>query len=286
MSLFLQQSNSDGKTSGAQDALTKNPIASAFKKIGIYPINCRVFSEQDFAPSKVSSTITHVPGSFPSDFPSSDPIEPSDDNMWPESGDNKDHDSDLDPEDADLDAGRGTDSESGVATPDLMPGGQSCSLAEGTQEPSTTVARDNPIVDGPVVPFLVAPPRTVSLEEDKALTNYEDLLTELRSVRQTLATTHKALLHALGRLSAANAHCTKIQAHFVTSRALRSEFDREEAERQDHERSTVEKEKKKEAKDAEQALQFADDALNRDFTSRLAAYKKDDLRPLAIAISV
>ncbi|KAI9451760.1 hypothetical protein BJY52DRAFT_1351298, partial [Lactarius psammicola] len=78
----------------------------------------------------------------------------------------------------------------------------------------------------------------------------------------------------------------KIRARFLTSRGLRSEFDREEGERQERERATVEKEKRKEAKDAEQALQIADDALNRDFTGRLAAYKKDDLRALAIAVSV
>jgi hypothetical protein len=33
------------------------------------------------------------------------------------------------------------------------------------------------------------------------------------------------------------------------------------------------------------ARQIAEDALNRDFTGRMAAYKKDDLRALAIAIS-
>ena len=119
----------------------------------------------------------------------------------------------------------------------------------------------------------------------------------------------KALEHALGQLCAANAHCTaihrelgsireklinarkmrergskKIKAHFVTSRGLRLEFNQEEAERQERDQAAAEKDKKKEAEDAEHAWQIADDALNRDFTGRMAAYKKNNLRALAIAI--
>jgi hypothetical protein len=158
--------------------------------------------------------------------------------------------------------------------------------------------------------FTVAAPRTVSLEEDQALT-HRDLLAELQSMQQKHATSHQALMHALGQLSAANAHCTaihrelggvreqlvnatrakecgskKIKAHFVTSRALRLEFDQEEVERQERERVATEKEKQKEVEDVLHARQIADNAINRDFTGRLASYKKDDLRALAIAISV
>jgi hypothetical protein len=160
--------------------------------------------------------------------------------------------------------------------------------------------------------FRVAPPKTVSLDEDRARST-EDLISQLRSTREALAATQQSLEYALGQLSAANAHCTaihrelgsvrerlinatkqkesgskKIKACFVTSRALRSEFDQEEAERKEREHAAAEKDKRKEleAENVEHAGQIADDALNRDFTGRMAAYKKVNLRALAIAIGV
>ena len=48
---------------GTWDMLMKELIASAFKRTGIYPVDCGVFGEQDFALSKASS-IAHVPASF------------------------------------------------------------------------------------------------------------------------------------------------------------------------------------------------------------------------------
>ena len=65
-------------------AMTKELIKKAFKKTGIYPINCSVFQPEDFAPSKASSSVAHIPDLFPADVLSSDPIEPSDteDEPW------------------------------------------------------------------------------------------------------------------------------------------------------------------------------------------------------------
>jgi hypothetical protein len=51
-------------------------IAKAFKMTGLYPVNRNVFKSEDFAPSKASSTVAHVPGSFPDEVPESDPMEP------------------------------------------------------------------------------------------------------------------------------------------------------------------------------------------------------------------
>lgn len=48
----------------------------------------------------------------------------------------------------------------------------------------------------------------------------------------------------------------------------------------------AEKEKRKEAEDAENTRQIVEDALNRDFTGRMAAYKKCNLRALAVALSL
>lgn len=75
------------------------------------------------------------------------------------------------------------------------------------------------------------------------------------------------------------------KARLVTSRTLRSESDKEEAERHEREHAAAERDKKM-AEDAEHARRIADDALNRVFTGRLGTYKKDDLRALAIAVAV
>ena len=71
---------------GTQGTMTKELIAKAFEKTGLYPVNCGVFQPQDFTLSKASSSIVYVPNSFPH-LPSSDPIEPSDDNFIPSSDD-------------------------------------------------------------------------------------------------------------------------------------------------------------------------------------------------------
>jgi hypothetical protein len=79
-----------------RSAMTKDLIAKAFEKTGLYPVNRQIFTEEDFAPSKASSTIAHVPSSFPADFPSSDPAEASHDDTQLES-DQSDSDSNFCP---------------------------------------------------------------------------------------------------------------------------------------------------------------------------------------------
>src|SRR6266404_2442588 len=68
---------------GTWSVMTKDLIKKALKKVGLYPIDCTVFTEQDFAPSKVTSVIVHVPDSFPNNVPLSDLAEATDDNQWP-----------------------------------------------------------------------------------------------------------------------------------------------------------------------------------------------------------
>jgi hypothetical protein len=72
----------------------------------------------------------------------------------------------------------------------------------------------------------------------------------------------------------------------LTSRNLRAEFDLEDTARKERERVIEEKDKQKEAESAECARKVADDSLNRIFTGRITSYKKDDLRALAIALSI
>ena len=115
----------------------------------------------------------------------------------------------------------------------------------------------------------------------------------------------------MAQLSAANSHCTiiqhelgevrvqldnatkkktrgstKIKARFLTSKNMRAEFDKEDAERREKERVAAEKEKQKEADAAVRANQLANDAVNHTFSGKLKNYKKDDLRALALALKL
>lgn len=44
-------------------------MKTAFKKTGLYPVNRDTFTEEDFAPSKASSTTAWMPDSFLDDIP-------------------------------------------------------------------------------------------------------------------------------------------------------------------------------------------------------------------------
>ena len=67
---------------------------------------------------------------------------------------------------------------------------------------------------------------------------------------------------------------------------LRAEFEHQDAEQWEQEHMAAEKEKQKEAETAECAQCVADDALNWDLAGCPMSYKKDDLRALAIALSI
>jgi hypothetical protein len=54
-------------------------IRTSFEKTGLFPLNRNVFREEDFAPSKATSTTAWTPDSFPDEIPSSDPAIPTDD---------------------------------------------------------------------------------------------------------------------------------------------------------------------------------------------------------------
>ena len=85
-----------------RDVMTKELIKKAFEKTGLHPVNRQIFAEEDFAPSKASSTVAHVPSSFPADFPSSDPAEASHDDGTQSESDPSDLDGDFFPQDEDL----------------------------------------------------------------------------------------------------------------------------------------------------------------------------------------
>ena len=219
---------------GTWEALTKSLIARAFEKAGLYPVNRAVFSPEDFAPSQASSIVAHVPPSFPTDFPSSDPYIPSSESEWLPG-------SDMDVEDdcswSDVDEISHAPNEPPPGTPEeghgLSPAPEQArpSASEGLGD-ALDIAPDTEHVTEPVSGFMIAmanlesravpatrsasmhiepivaaTPRVVSFEEDNARSR-EDLLSELRAVRGQLTSSHQSRFQLLSQISATNAHCT------------------------------------------------------------------------------
>ena len=292
--------------------MTRQIIAKAFEKTGLYPVNRAVFTPEDFAPSKASSTIAYVPETFPGAFPPSDPIELSDSETIHDSGSEDDNDPTFtinDEPDAD-DSGSNL---SGVED-DLMdanPAHPTSGLMTALMQLESRVpyrTRGATSAQAASGESQMVSLKVSSLEEDRAR-SHEDLLGELRLVRGQLKGIYQGLGDTVSQLSAANAHCTsihrelgsvrkqlesarkkrergskKIKAHFVTSRDLCAQFDRDDTERQERAEAAAERQRQREADAAEQDQQVVEDGINRIFVGRLSSYKKGDLRALAIAL--
>lgn len=95
-------------------------IKSAFWTAGLYPVNCDVFSDKDFAPSMFSSTAAHVLMSFPDDIPTS-PISIPDD-INPEGGSEGDTTQTAEPTFVSLDLMSNDDNNDGDYTGDVDEG--------------------------------------------------------------------------------------------------------------------------------------------------------------------
>jgi len=318
---------------GTREVMTKELVQKAFEKTGLYPVNCNVFTDEDFAPSQASSTVAHVPPSYPLDFPSSDPAEPDLDYepSWPGSDDKSDSDSSSSSSGSESDDLIGNDSSDDDSDNDLNSDDNAEStLTDTLQAPDTSELDDHTDGSGLMttlgrieerVGLLtrsmvtdaevgLKAPQVVSLYEDKQLTQ-EELLAELRQVRQELSATYNAYTRVTAALSGAEAHCTiirrevdnlradldkatkprtrgmtKTKARFVTSKALYASFDDREAAQAERERITAEKAKQKAADLAAERARIAEDAVSRIFTGRVRSYKKGDLQALARALHV
>lgn len=51
--------------------LTSKLILDAWRHSGHYPVNPKVFTEEDFAPSQITSCVSHLPADYPPEVPSS-----------------------------------------------------------------------------------------------------------------------------------------------------------------------------------------------------------------------
>jgi hypothetical protein len=236
--------------------MTPHLIAKAFEKTGLYPVNRSVFTPEDFAPSKASSTIAYVPETFPDDFPASDLIELSDVETIQDSG--SDDDSDSDPTFTLNDKQDDLDSNLSCIEDDPMDANPACPVSglmtALMQLKSGVLHRTRSVTSAATAlgESQMASLKVMSLEEDCALP-HEDLLGELRSVQRQLQGIYQGLGDAVSQLSAANAHCTsihrelrsvrkqlehtkkkrersskKIKARFVTSRDLCAQFDQDD----------------------------------------------------------
>jgi hypothetical protein len=294
--------------------MTPHLISKAFEKTGLYPVNRFVFTPEDFAPSRASSTIAHVPATFPDAVPPSDPIDFSDSEsvQGSESTDDSDSTFILDEPDG-LDDDTDDSSLSGTESDpvDANPARPVSGLMTVLMQLESWVLHWTRSVTSDASGMLQTVSLTVSsLEEDHALSR-EDLLGELRLVRRQLRGVCQDLSDSISHLSAANAHCTsihrelgfvrkqldstrkkrergskKVKARFVTSRDLRAQFDQDDAERRERAEATTQRQKQKEADTAEQDQQVVEDGMNRIFIGRLSSYKKGDLRALAVALTL
>jgi hypothetical protein len=241
-----------------RSVMTPHLISKAFEKTGLYPVNRSVFTPEDFAPSRASLMIAHVPATFPDAVPPSDLIDFSDSEsvQGSESMDDSDSTFILDEldgldDDADDSSLSGTESDPVDANPAHPVSGLMTALM---QLESGVLHRTHSVMLAALgMPQMVS--LTVSsLEEDRALSR-EDLLGELRLVQRQLWGVCQDLGDSISHLSTANAHCTsihrelgfvrkqldstrkkrergskKVKARFVTSRDLRVQFDQDDVE--------------------------------------------------------
>jgi hypothetical protein len=235
--------------------MTPHLIAKAFEKTGLYPVNHSIFTLEDFAPSKASSTIAYIPETFPDAFPPSDPIELSDVETIQDSGSDDDLDSDptftLDDEQEDLDSDLSCVEDDPI---DANPACPASGLMTALMQLESGVLHRTRSVTSAASGEQMVSLKVMSLEEDRAL-SHEDLFGELCLVRHELQGIYQGLGDAVSQLSAANAHCTaihrelgsvrrqlestkkkreqgskKIKAHFVTSRDLHAQFNQDDVE--------------------------------------------------------
>ena len=106
-----------------REVITPDLIKKSFAKTGIYPFNPSIFTDENFAPSMASSTVAHVPPSYPDEVPSSPPAVFSSDLEAKDDASDVDPDSEYEPSispdgNGDLDESEGHDLDSNAMTPD------------------------------------------------------------------------------------------------------------------------------------------------------------------------
>ena len=187
-----------------QKCLTKELIEKAFEKTGIYPVNPNIFTKEDFAPSKASSSKAHVPDSFPDDVPSSDLAIPSDAESDSEMEIDEDEEGDADYIDTDMEPEEMDDHDLDLDSDDQVNDTHGGRESSGTTTHSTSVAAYLDFSD------LIYQCRAISLCDDESKSRNE-LLEEVLTLRQQLRKLCGAFDMQAASIRAANAHCTIVK---------------------------------------------------------------------------
>jgi DDE superfamily endonuclease len=211
-----------------RDVVTPELIRKSFKKTGIYPFNPEVFTDADYMPSIASSSVAHLPPSYPAEVPSSPLAITTDD------------------DDANYEPGAESDSEDCQLLDDLEEEMDVDNLTvqtstESEMQDTTTAATDTVVLPSNYTtpgPFLNLPPsrstRSHSSQSTSTVTasasasaseatgqsttsphvilsqkpdwqkSFPELISELNLLRDSLRKSQS-------ELRAANAHCTIVQ---------------------------------------------------------------------------
>jgi len=204
-------------------------IQTAFCTTGIFPINPGVFMAEEFAPSRASSSIAHVPDSFPADVPTSDPAIPTD---AEEEGSSLDSDTDcariqpfstaiLPDDDSDEDSDyagdyelQNGDDDEGQGADDAMDEDND-NFDSQTHDRSVESSSCNSLCFSSLVASLkmsevIYQSCIVPIHEDEAK-SHDELLKEVRALRQQVQSLCDELKMKDASMKAANAHCSIIK---------------------------------------------------------------------------
>jgi DDE superfamily endonuclease len=207
--------------SSTHDVITKQLVAKAFKMASLFPVDCMIFKDSDFASSQASSCNVHVPPSFPAKFPSSDaedtnymPSDYEDIRSLSESSDDDgaipECETQTNLEEAQAEDSPGQEMDSGAGATDeeqLEDPVSGCAVALDNLEKEIVYMTQS--MSAQFQHLIREPIKVVSQQADCSRSS-EELLSKLRSVRHQLWCTQLALRFALSQNSASNAHCTSI----------------------------------------------------------------------------
>jgi DDE superfamily endonuclease len=296
--------------------MTSKLIQSAFRCCGIHPFNPSIFTEEDFAPSKLSSTQSHTPTSFPQEIPSSPTAmsssEPEEDPLSEHS------DFDIGVIDWDTDSQDGDyilpndDNPVDRTTPTMPMHPATVSQVSTRSTPSfgnlhKSSSSSAVSANAMLSRHQISPSDAHSGDRR----TYEEMQFEIRKLQYSKQLLENEVLSLKGQLVASNAHCTvinravtetrtelenqkkktrrsvKTQSRFVTHPELKAVFKAEMAEKEAQGRQAAEKEAQKVVEDAARAEQINEDTASKIFTGSLSSYKrKDDLIVLAGALGL
>lgn len=285
-------------------------IQKSFRKTGLYPVNRNVFTDHDFAPSKVTSTQVSLPDSFPEDIPSSDPAVPTD---CEDSNNSDNEDSDF-CDDTDSREEGDSDTESDVSD---METDADRDDEDNTAPSSQYRTRSTTPSDTQNTPeFIAQCQRDITQMQRKhdVDKNQAELLREVYALRRLMNLALDSLQMQYSLNQASDAHntimkrelentricldnaskqktrangSTKTMARFVTLPQLKESFRAHRTEREAREKEEAAKKAQKAADKAAQEAQVQQNARSKVFDRPLGSYTlKSDLQSIARAMGL